>query len=682
MKKYLSNLRNSDLLYGILLLLVGALAYLLLIKRLGLYGDDWYLIFDAHTQGPQFLKVVFSSDRPARAYVLGLAYMLFGDNLVYYHLSAFLFRFLASMSLYWTLNMVWKHNKFPNFLMALFFLVYPGFLSQVQPVDYQSQICSLCLAMISIALTVKAVQIQSSIFVKLILFTLSMLTGLFYLALVEYFIGMEFLRLFFVAILVWQQNGGTLKQKIFGPLVRWLPFSIIPIAFLIWRVFLFKSTRAATNVNLQLGTFFASPLLVGLHWLANALYGAFNSIFSAWVVPFYNIIVMGGFRLRDTLLIFAVGIGALVILLLGLLGSRKDSDSQSEQTETTWIQQAIWGGLVAALIGVIPIIMTNRTVDFEGSRYTLASAPGAIMILVAGISLLKSRRAQLGLVGLLALISVMTHFGNALNHVYQADSLRDFWWQVSWRAPSIEAGTNLVATYSLMDTPEDYVIWGPANLIYFPEKQETVPIKVQLPASLPTGDTIINIIGHGNGRDRDRRGNFVHEDFSAVLVLTQPTQGSCMRILDGSMPELSPQDSYETILIAPYSLIGNVNMAATSPTPPEAIFGPEPVHGWCYYYEEAELASQMGDWTSVIALGEEAAAKGYSPLDPVEWTPFLRAYVATRQIDVLEPYHGVMNETPFIRNQTCQILKQTANETRSGDLELLTYIDDNFCHLP
>jgi hypothetical protein len=233
-----------------------------------------------------------------------------------------------------------------------------------------------------------------------------------------------------------------------------------------------------------------------------------------------------------------------------------------------------------------------------------------------------------------------------------------------------------------MDTPEDYVIWGPANLIYFPEKQVTVPIKVQLPASLPTGDTIINIIGHGNGRDRDRRGNLIHEDFSAVLVLTQPTTGSCVRILDGSMPELSPHDSYETILIAPYSLIGNVNWDTTSPVLPSAIFGQEPEHRWCYYYEEAELASQMGNWVSVIALGEEAAAKGFSPRDPVEWTPFLRAYVATRQMEVLEPYHNVMNGTSFIRNQTCQILKQTADETRPDDLELLTFIDDNFCNLP
>ena len=269
-----------------------------------------------------------------------------------------------------------------------------------------------------------------------------------------------------------------------------------------------------------------------------------------------------------------------------------------------------------------------------------------------------------------------------LNHVYQADSLRDFWWQVSWRAPQIEKGTTLIADYSLMSTPEDYVIWGPANLIYFPEIQETVPIKIQLPASILVEENVMNILGSGVGYPRDRRGNYVREDFTAVLVMTQPTSDSCVRILDGSMPELSPLDRYEVMLTAPYSLIGNVNMAATSQPLPEDIFGPEPVHGWCYYYQKFALASQMGDWASAITLGEEATSKGFRPFDPVEWTPLLRAYVATRQVGALGPYSGIMNMTPFIRNQTCQILKQTANETAPDDLELLTFINDNYCRLP
>jgi hypothetical protein len=679
MNKRLSSLQNSDLLYAILLLLVGAVTYLLLANRLGLYGDDWYLMFDARTQGPEFLKVVFNSDRPARALLLSLVYQLFGDNLIFYHLSAFLFRFLGSMALYWTLNMVWKQHKFPNFLMALFFMVYPGFLNQIQPVDYQSQICSLCLAMVSIALTLKAIQIRYSIIGKGALFALSIITGWFYLGLVEYFIGLEFLRIFFVVLLVWQGMGVSLKQKILKLLAYWLPFSIVPIGFLVWRILFFRSTRAATNVDVQLGAFLESPVLTGLHWLINTLYGAINTILSAWVVPFYNLVVMGGFRLRDTLLIFAAGIGVLTILLLGLIWRGKESDSQTDQQGTPWMRQAVWGGLAAAIVGFIPVIMSNRTVDFQSSRYTLASAPGAVMLLVAGISLVKSRRVQLGFVSLLAFMAVTTHVGNAINAVHQADSLRDFWWQVSWRAPQIKQGTTLVAAYSLMEAPEDYVIWGPANLIYYPGKQSEVPIKIQLPAALPDNDTVNSILGNGGGGIFNRRGNLVDAGFGFLLVLTQPDPNGCVRILDGSMPELSIADNNSIKLISSYSQIDRVITNGTQVTPLEAIFGPEPARDWCFYYEKASLARQNGDWQTVIALGEEAQRKGLKPTDQIEWMPFLQAYVATRQMDALAIFPDIMNGIPLNRIQTCRILEQTANDSHPGDPELLAYIKDNFC---
>ncbi|MBE3038876.1 MAG: hypothetical protein IMZ62_08710, partial [Chloroflexi bacterium] len=113
--------------------------------------------------------------------------------------------------------------------------------------------------------------------------------------------------------------------------------------------------------------------------------------------------------------------------------------------------------------------------------------------------------------------------------------------------------------------------------------------------------------------------------------------------------------------------------------PPEDIFGPEPVHGWCYYYQKAALARQFDDWSTVIALGDEAIEKGFEPFDQIEWMPFLQAYVVTGQINQLEPYASIMTSPSLIRLQTCQILKQTASEERPDDLELMTFIESNFC---
>jgi hypothetical protein len=56
------------------------------------------------------------------------------------------------------------------------------------------------------------------------------------------------------------------------------------------------------------------------------------------------------------------------------------------------------------------------------------------------------------------------------------------------------------------------------------------------------------------------------------------------------------------------------------------LFGPEPPHNWCYYYEKADLARQMGDWTQVARFGDEAFAASFRPDDPSEYLPFIEAY--------------------------------------------------------
>ena len=82
-------------------------------------------------------------------------------------------------------------------------------------------------------------------------------------------------------------------------------------------------------------------------------------------------------------------------------------------------------------------------------------------------------------------------------------------------------------------------------------------------------------------------------------------------------------------------------MDADAPEMPAALFGKEPAHTWCYYYEKAELARQVGDWITVTSLGNEARAQGFVPGDALEWLPFIEGYVITgdyqdaREISIL-----------------------------------------------
>src|SRR5690606_568559 len=151
------------------------------------------LMFDGYIGGASFFHNVFIIDRPLRGFVMQFFFSLFGMNPLYYHLSAFLFRVISAAALFWIGNQLWQRRSTYNWLAALLFLVYPGFLSQVNPIDYQSQIFSLVCGMVSVALTLKALQAKTSVTRWVYIFVSAALTWI-YLGLVEYFLGFEALR--------------------------------------------------------------------------------------------------------------------------------------------------------------------------------------------------------------------------------------------------------------------------------------------------------------------------------------------------------------------------------------------------------------------------------------------------------------------------------------------------------
>lgn len=643
----------------LVLLFISALVYLPQVGSFGYYKDDWFLIYDAHSQGASFFHEIYRIDRPARAYVMQFFYSFFGDRVLFYHLTAYLYRFVAAAALFWALVKTWPRRTDASFVVSLLFLLYPGFLSQINAIDYQAQLLSLCLALLSIALTVQAIQ-TSRLVPRVIYAILSILLGLAYLPLVEYFIGFEALRLVLIVQFLMDQKSRPLKTLLVPALRLWLPFLSIPFVFLIWRLFFFETQRRATDVALQLGQLFSSPL-TGLGWLLSLAEDVVKAVFLAWAIPVYNLAF--DLRLRDMLT--GLGISALVIVL-ALAGlwwlARNPFFVGPDEKESDWRIQFLVYGIIVALAGLLPVIMVNRRADFgDYSRYLLASAAGAAMVITALIYLLEYRRVRTAFIAFLVLASTLAHYSNAVQATLETRTRLDFWWQVSWRVPDLETGTTLVAEYPVGAIQEDYFVWGPANLIYQPGKQNQTPIEIKLPAAVLTDETVLQILRGKGDETQLRRGNNVVRDFGNILVLTQASPGSCVRVIDGKFPELSEKDQQRIMLVAPKSKIENVLVDAAPHVPPSTLFGDEPAHGWCYYYQKAALARQLGDWKSIVALGEKALSEGFYPSDKIEWMPFLQAYTELGQKEKLRRFVSIMGESPFIQKQACIILSASAS---------------------
>ena len=248
---------------------------------------------------------------------------------------------------------------------------------------------------------------------------------------------------------------------------------------------------------------------------------------------------------------------------------------------------------------------------------------------------------------------------SVVTQYFSADFYRDYWrynrelwWQMSWRAPMLKEGTMLFASMPF-GFAEDYEIYGPANMIYYPGSGIKVSAEVLNPS------TAVLIQQGVEDRGNLNREVYVPKDYSKTLIVAFPTQGSCLHVLDGRLVEL-PGYSGDGIVtdVAPYSRIDQIDPGHAPPVVPQEIFGREPEHGWCYYYQKMTLARQRGDWQEVAQLADEAQSLDLRPQDYSEWLPALQAYASLGETKPAKQAAAIIKSDRNIRFYLCRQLEK------------------------
>jgi len=651
MEKVKAIIRSDGFILSALLFVVAGFVYLPFISRFGYFNDDWYLMYAAGAKGPMVFTTIFAVDRPLRALVMIPTYYIFGPNPLYYNLSAFLYRLLSGLFFLWTLRMVWPRQRWLTLSAALLFLTYPGFLSQPNAIDYQSHLSGLAAGMLSIALTIKAIQSEKGR-EKIARYLFSVLLGWFYLSQIEWYIGLEFFRFGCVFILAYRE-----KESLWSRMQRFLrwayPLILIPIVFLVWRVFFFKSERGATDINLQFGDVLSSPLTFLLSWMRTLGNDSLDVLFGAWFIPLRRL----GVGISTVEWLVGLGIAVLVLAAVWVAFSRnqKPGDKQPE-LRSDWKREVFWLGVGLILFGLLPVILVGRFVDFINySRYSLIASVGVALLWALALSFIPNTKLRTALLSMLLLSASLTHYANGLMHVQNTQAVRNFWWQVSWRIPQLEAGTTLVARYPIT-AEEDYFIWGPANLIYHPESANKDYVQPAIYAALLNGETVASVQTKQPQDFSNRRGIRTYKNYRNILILSQPTPASCIHVIDGNQIEFSSKEDPRVAAIASFSETSHIVTNESFRAPSAISFGLEPSHNWCYYYEKAAYARQLGNWDEVARLGDEARSRGFSASDLVEWMPFLQADAHFESIAGLNELAPYLTSDPALAKQACHTL--------------------------
>jgi hypothetical protein len=130
-----------------------------------------------------------------------------------------------------------------------------------------------------------------------------------------------------------------------------------------------------------------------------------------------------------------------------------------------------------------------------------------------------------------------------------------------------------------------------------------------------------------------RRDVPMQRDFTKLLLISIPSASACIHVLDGTLPVYSENDSLLVQQVGSASRINQILPTGKPLHPQPQIFGAEPAHGWCYYYQKAALARQTGDWTKVGNLYDETIQLHLKPADESELIPFFEGLVNLGRLD-------------------------------------------------
>ncbi|RME89834.1 MAG: hypothetical protein D6770_03645 [Anaerolineae bacterium] len=603
------------------LFLLAILTYAPLLLSLGFYWDDWPFAWIAHFLGPTEFIEAFRPFRPFLGPIFTLTTAVVGVDPLRWQVIGVLSRFLLSLAAYWSLSQVWPRHKHQAIALALLLLVYPAYSQQWAALTHvnQEQI-PLLFYILSFGATARALRTSHRKGAHTALALLLMAFGLFP---TEYFATLEPLRFLFILAITGEHIPSP-ASRLRTSLKRWAPYLLLWLLNAAWLTFyytsgLYDSYRVTAAGTLRTASW--ETLASLLREMTLALY---HAVPYAWTHFIRQVVSVP--TTPSTIAALAIAILSLVALGIYLAGLRPPEDSDDS---LSWARWAIVIGVAGTLLGRIPSWAASLPLKPFSlyDRFLISMMLGAALLTLGLIELIRKRLIKTALLALLLAMAVGQQFLNANDFRWDWTRQRQFFWQLIWRAPDIQDGTLILTHQMPLDYESDLNLTAPLNWLYAPDfSPPELPYALLSTQERLGGPTLPSLEPGTPVTVRYRTVTF-YGSTSDAIVIYFPDVG-CLRVLD---PVYANAETYAFLSprltdAIPLSDPTLIQTDAPAPQPPEEIFGPEPEHAWCYYYEKMEIARQESAWEEIIRLGKEAQQRNYAPGDPFEWLPLIEAH--------------------------------------------------------
>lgn len=620
---FIKKFYNSQFFFPVILFLVSLVTYGYQLSQMGLYWDDWEIVFIDHLKDPRVYWTYFLYARPFTGWLNLMMSPLLHMDPVRWQFFNIIMRWLIMVGFWWALRLVWPSRRHEIGWICLLLAVYPGFTQHSVAVTYSRHFACFAMFAFSLGLNIWAIRNPKRFWGVTIV---AMLASLIELLTLEYFFGLEILRAFFIFFVLLEKKDKFWKT-VFNAIKQWTPYIFVLILFAVFRFVIYRqiSPNPGANDPVQIERLLASPISESIRFITLILQDFIHLNLFVWI----NTIIPNVIDFRAKATMFSWVIAGLVggLLTFYFIRNRKyQSDDSTVHDSFGW--QGVIIGVLGVLLGGIPVWITGRQ-SIGGpwaDRFSLGPMLGACVLLVVVVDWFARRKTQKAvLLGLVFALAMSFQLQTVNKYRLSWDNQRDFYWQLAWRVPALQPGTALIGPNMPFTLVNDLHIGFALNTIFAPNLH-TVEAPYWYFRSGGMQDELIPDFKPGFPIHYQYLNVKFDGSTSNSLVAFYNNGADCLRIAypeDNNLIVFNNDTGKLVKLSRPDLIITNPEIPVS---PPVGIFGAEPAHTWCYFYQKADLARQQSNWSEVVNLWQQAKEKGYKPANLLEYLPFVEGF--------------------------------------------------------
>ena len=611
--------------FPLILLLVAMLAFGILIPWLGLYMDDWSILWLAQQKGD--LTPFFQHNRPWLIPVYSFLGILLPAKPWIWQVLLFGLKYLGALAV-WVLARKYfvKENYIPA-AISIVYMLHPTHAVFFHPLGFFFQCLQAVLFLGSLIMHLKVLEKESE---GLLFFLLAFALAAVNLVILEYFFFLELARPLLVFLFIHsRQPKSILKETWKRSIQTSRPFLLLFVAAVVWKT---QTVHLLQRYSLA---GFTEALAEPVHFVLSFAGRFFQDMWQAT-----NSAILYAVYPKDVLRYAYAGEMVWVILIIGVVAGivffslrklEKEKHLNSIQRSKCALTLFLYG-CALLLLAFIPFWMVGLKfiIGFDvASRYLLPSALGASLVIVGCITLLSFRKnVATILLAILAGFLAGAQFLSMNAYRHEWEEMKTKVWQIGYRIPALPPKTLVLSNEMPLRMMSENSLSAILNWMYsenrekgssdyywyFDQQRFEREVGFVQEAEMHSAD---HMIGHFEGRSSD------------VLVLHFPANG-CMHLLQPEKEILNfgaPQALSE---IVNFSTFDHSKLLDDDNQNPlvilDKVFANSFNNHWCFYYQKAMVAIQRDDWQTAGAIFEEALSEGHFPFDMSEWMALLQAF--------------------------------------------------------